>query len=121
MLAATTAAVLLLAAATGVAGHGAMVDPLPRNAIDRNESSRCPCANATGPCNNGQSCYWYNQGCFIGCPTCDSISGRVQTDLCGLGKKATINDPLQRTVNRNATAGSEYDIYMHNPWRAPGV
>jgi hypothetical protein len=40
--------------------------------------------------------------------------------VCGLGKKATINDPMFRSVNRNATAGSIYDIYKHNPWRAPG-
>jgi hypothetical protein len=57
---------------------------------------------------------------FIGCPTCDHMSGRRQTDLCGLGKVATNNDPMHRTVNRNATAGSEQDIYRHNPWRAPG-
>ena len=31
-----------------------------------------------------------------------------------------MNDPKFRTVNRNATAGSIYDIYKHNPWRAPG-
>ena len=37
-----------------------------------------------------------------------------------IGKKATINNPNLRTVNRNATAGSKYDIYKHNPWRAPG-
>ena len=58
--------------------------------------------------------------CFIGCPECDHISGRRQTDLCGLGKLPTLNDPLLRTVNRNATAHSKYDIYRHNPWRAPG-
>lgn len=62
----------------------------------------------------------YSQGCFIGCPECDHVSGRRQTDLCGLDFKATINDPLHRSVNRNATAGSAEDIYKHNPWRAPG-
>ena len=36
-------------------------------------------------CDNAQACYWYSQGCSIGCPTCDSVSGRVQIDLCGLG------------------------------------
>eukprot|EP00494_Astrolonche_serrata_P025559 UN25820 len=36
------------------------------------------------------------------------------------GKQATLNNPLYRTVNRNATAGSDFDIYKHNPWRAPG-
>ena len=35
-------------------------------------------------------------------------------------QKATINKPEQRTVNRAAEAGSQYDIYQHNPWRAPG-
>ena len=34
--------------------------------------------------------------------------------------KATINDPKLRTYNRNVTAGSDADIYKHNPWRAPG-
>jgi hypothetical protein len=48
------------------------------------------------------------------------MSGRRQVDLCNSGKKATLNDPKYRTVNRNATAGSPEDIYKHNPWRAPG-
>lgn len=48
------------------------------------------------------------------------MSGRRQYDLCGSGKKATINDPMHRSVNRAALAGSELDIYKHNPWRAPG-
>lgn len=49
------------------------------------------------------------------------MSGRRQVDLCNSGKKATVNDPSQRSVNRNATAGSANDIYKHNPWRAPGT
>ncbi len=119
-----------------VTGHGALVNPLPRNAIDRllpwdqrTPPEPCICANATagsaGPdqpkgCDVAQACYWYSQGCSIGCPTCDSVNGRQQVDLCGLGKEATINEPNLRTVNRNAKAGSIYDIYKHNPWRAPG-
>ena len=55
---------------------------------------------------------------FIGCPTCDHLSGRRQTDLCGLGKKATLPN-YARSVNRNATRFSELDIYQHNPWSAP--
>lgn len=86
------------------------------------------CTNITGwnstsninTCNNGQADFWYSQGCFIGCPTCDHMSGRRQIDLCGLGKKATVNDPMYRSVNRAAEAGSIQDIYKHNPWRAPG-
>jgi len=121
---------------SGIEAHGSLVNPLSRNAVDkylpwedRAPAQPCICANttagsATGPgtsgCDNGQACYWYQQGCSIGCPTCDSVSGRVQIDICGLGKEATINDPSQRTVNRAAEAGSIFDIYKHNPWRAPG-
>ena len=60
------------------------------------------------------------QGCFIGCPSCDHVSGRRQTDLCGLGMKSTVNDPALRSLNRAAIAGSPQDIYRHNPWRSPG-
>jgi len=126
----------LILQVTSVSSHGALVNPLSRNAVDkflpwedRAPAQPCICANttagsATGPgtqgCDNAQSCYWYQQGCSIGCPTCDSVSGRVQIDICGHGKEATNNDPTQRTVNRKAVAGSIYDIYKHNPWRAPG-
>lgn len=105
-----------------VDGHGAMVSPRSRNSIDYLvDVNTARCANLTGDeCNNGQAAFWYSQGCFIGCPECDHKSGRQQVDLCGLGKEATVNDPKFRSVNRNATAGSEYDIYKHNPWRAPG-
>ena len=34
--------------------------------------------------------------------------------------KATNNDPKHRTLNRNATAGSDADWTKFNPWRAPG-
>jgi len=63
----------------------------------------------------------YSQGCFIGCPTCDTASGRRQTDLCGLGKKQTLTDVKYWSVNRDAVPFSEDDIYQHNPWRAPGA
>merc|ERR1711865_70582 len=80
------------------------------------------CVNTTGgtSCEQGQAAFWYSQGCFIGCEECDHASGRSQTDLCGSGKQATVNNPLHRSVNRNASAGSKYDIYRHNPWRSPG-
>lgn len=72
------------------------------------------CANITGDkCENGQAAFYYSQGCFIGCDECDHMSGRRQTDLCKKGKKATVNDPMQRSVNRNATAGSPEDIYRY--------
>ena len=107
---------------SSVHGHGSLVSPRSRNSVDfLVDVNTQPCANVTGDaCNNGQASFWYSQGCFIGCPFCDHISGRRQVDLCGLGMNATVNDPLQRSINRNATAGSPKDIYRHNPWRAPG-
>ena len=79
-------------------------------------ASNKDCTNITGTtpgdCHNGQAGFYYQQGCFIGCPECDHVSGRRQIDLCGLGKKATINDPMYRSVNRNATAGSIYDVSL---------
>eukprot|EP00658_Telonema_sp_P-2_P009396 TRINITY_DN13521_c0_g1_i5.p1 TRINITY_DN13521_c0_g1~~TRINITY_DN13521_c0_g1_i5.p1 ORF type:complete len:373 (-),score=70.98 TRINITY_DN13521_c0_g1_i5:444-1562(-) len=121
---------LLLAASAH--GHGAMITPRTRNSVDylvgvnspKDWPSNWDCTNISGvspsDCHNGQAGFYYSQGCFIGCPTCDHMSGRRQIDLCGLGKAATINDPHLRSVNRNATAGSLEDIYRHNPWRAPG-
>merc|ERR1719272_1476729 len=122
-----------LAALPLVAGHGAMVTPRSRNSIDYDEnishtnsgggSNWAWCTNLTGaPCNNGQSAYWYSQGCFIGCPECDHKSGRRQTDLCKKGFVGQLPD-YAIAVNRNTTPGfrnSKYDIYRHNPWRAPG-
>lgn len=102
-------------------GHGALVFPRPRNSIDylKNVNEE-QCSNITGhACHDGQAAFWYSQGCFIGCPTCDHISGRRQTDLCKLGKKAT-NNGEARSLNLDATPLASNDIYQHNPWRAPG-
>ena len=73
-------------------------------------------------CNNGQAQYWYSQGCFIGCKECDHKSGRRQIDLCKSGFVGQLPD-FAIAVNRNSSSefrNSEYDIYRHNPWRAPG-
>ncbi len=105
-----------------VYGHGAMVSPRSRNSVDYLVNvNTARCSNITGSsCNNGQASFWYSQGCFIGCPTCDNKSGRRQVDLCGLGKKQTLIDPKYWSVNRDAIPNSREDIYKHNPWRAPG-
>eukprot|EP00756_Hemistasia_phaeocysticola_P013678 Hpha_TRINITY_DN15295_c2_g4::TRINITY_DN15295_c2_g4_i2::g.68426::m.68426 len=111
-----------LGCAAIVSGHGAMVSPLSRNAVDSLVGVNTQtCSNITGDkCNNGQASFWYSQGCFIGCPVCDNNSGRRQTDLCGSGKKQTLTDPKYWSVNRDAVPFSPQDIYQHNPWRAPG-
>ena len=48
---------------------------------------------------------------------CDSLSGRVQSDICRSGKEPTINDPELCTVNRRNVGHPTLDIYKHNPWR----
>jgi len=47
------------------------------------------------------------------------MSGRRQTDLCGLGKLPT-NNGAARSVNLDAVPNAPNDIYRHNPWRSPG-
>ena len=129
------AALLLLCAAKRVSSHGAMVHPRSRNSVDAFDAlakkkplpiTFAKCVNTSGgDCTNGQSAFWYSQGCFIGCPECDHTSGRRQTDLCKLGFVGQLPSEAI-AVNRafaNGTAvprNSIYDIYRHNPWRAPG-
>jgi len=119
------AKLLLATTLAGVSAHGQLVHPRPRNSIDYlvgvNDPDGHQCANVSGDaCHNGQAAFWYSQGCFIGCPTCDHVSGRRQTDLCKLGMLPT-NNGEARSLNRNATPNDPADIYRHNPWRAPGA
>jgi hypothetical protein len=99
-----------------------LLHPRSRNSVDYLVNvNTAACANLTGDeCHNGQAAFYYQQGCFIGCPTCDHKSGRRQVDLCGRGFEATLNDDKLRSVNLAATPGTALDIYKHNPWRAPG-
>ena len=79
----------------------------------------CNCANGTSTCDAAQSCLWFSNGCSIGCPTCTGHPANPNTcDLCGSGMKPTLNAPTLRTFNRAARAGSDMDVYQHNPWRA---
>ena len=135
---------LFLASAASVYGHGFMITPLPRNAIDKDlplfepgmfpqtnghpgctpdmKVCGCWCANGTTPCTSGQSCYWFSQGCTIGCDTCSSAPGapRARKDLCNSGLKATVCDPRMRTYNRFAECNSKKDVLRWYPWRYPG-
>eukprot|EP00051_Salpingoeca_urceolata_P027601 m.482333 g.482333 ORF g.482333 m.482333 type:complete len:378 (+) comp22496_c0_seq1:370-1503(+) len=119
-------------------GHGAMVVPPSRNAVDRflpefvngqfpQGTSGCNCGTRNGCAAGvrgsvgGQPCLWFSQGCNIGCPTCDGVTQHTNKSLCANPTvNATVNDPNQRTVNRQAVAGSEQDVFRFNPWRAPG-
>lgn len=82
----------------------------------------CNCANGTSPCDVGQACLWFSNGCTIGCDVCDGKPANPNLrDICGSGMKATVCDPELRTYHRDAECNSEDDIYRHNPWRAPGA
>merc|ERR1711915_15432 len=129
-----------------VVGHGAVVYPPPRNRVDYSLppwSSGVPnpipavsnpdegywCPVPDGPStlsgSNGQACFWFSNGCSIGCPNCDGTTRGPsihtgKTDICGLKFNATICDPNLRTVNTGAKCGSDADSYYYSPWRAPG-
>jgi len=135
--------ICLLALPLLAATHSNLIIPRPRNSIDATtdprfgnnkfptydgksncaygESCGCFCANGTSASLCGQTCFWFSQGCTIGCPTCTGVNARAQIDVCGLGKKPTICDPRLRTYNVGAECNSAQDIYKHNPWRAPNT
>ena len=85
-----------------VAGHGSIVMPPPRNAMDGHmapwngtvpvsadgtvpfdgSTPWCPVPSAGAPQTpagrmsgkNGQACFWFNAGCAIGCKACDGVT-----------------------------------------------
>ena len=138
------AALAALAAPAAVAAHSSLLIPPARNAVDKDlppwskgsfgqgqfgdDAWGCNCINATTegpvPCEVGQSCFWFSNGCSIGCETCDggNASGTNPNvrDRCNSGAKATLNPDL-RTYNKHTVPGSPQDIYKHNPWRSPGT
>ena len=130
---------LTLLGITSVAAHSNLIYPKPRNAIDSqdprwaggkspdtwggppaNDQRPCACRNGTDICDIGQTCLWMSVGCSIGCKECDggvinnkSVGANPNIiDRCGSGMKATVNDPLLRTTNRECVGdcvGSEKD------------
>ena len=129
----------LCCAAAGAMGHGMLIHPTPRNARDRTlplfangswpkTTDGCDCGNPVGGCDahsargTGQACMWFSQGCSIYCPMCtgNSNDGHSSVNLCNSTVAPTNNNPLTRTMNRDAVFGSANDTYRWNPWRAPG-
>jgi hypothetical protein len=119
-------------------GHGMLLLPTPRNALDRDlamfangswppSTDGCDCANPRGGCaafparRSGQSCLWFSQGCSIYCPTCTGANGHSGSSLCGNSTPPTNNARGARTMNRDSAALSSNDTYATNPWRAPGA
>lgn len=139
----TLTAAALLALPLLASAHSNVIIPKPRNAIDAGTDPRfgndtfpkkdgtgvchygdscgCFCHNGTSPCAIGQTCFWFSQGCTIGCPSCTGVNARAQVDVCGNGMKAVICDERLRTYNTKAPCNGAADTYKHNPWRAPGT
>ena len=132
-------ALILLGSAATVLGHGSMIMPPSRNSIDATlpawrdgrhpptgwiEPYTCNCTNGTDACSNGQSCFWFSQGCTIGCAACDGDGRRYPSyDHCpGTPNKPgpLYLDKKYWSANQGAEPGSHQDIWQYNPWRAPG-
>jgi len=129
-------------------GHGGLVTPPSRNAVDRflppfrhgqSPQTPCTCPNSgkrdhngdhgSLPCTQGrranaggQPCLWWSQGCVIGCRTCSnetSGDGAKLHQACGSAVQPTLPQALW-TMSVGLMPG-EPDVYKYNPWRAPGA
>jgi hypothetical protein len=131
--------ILLSTLLAGAHAHGSMVMPLARNSIDAEdprwsdgkhpetgwiEPYNCLCTNGTDTCNNGQSCFWFSNGCTPGCKACDGNGNRYPNfDHCPTEKKADLGQALAKkywTGDPTWAENSTYDIFKFNPWRYPG-
>jgi len=106
-----------------VLGHGAMLLPPPRNAIDSTipgnnwgngtnktgvlEKLGVGCANGTehDACHPGQSVFWFSQGCTPGCERCDNNGTRMPNwDHCADTRKGHLFQTVCRSL-RDAVKG----------------
>jgi len=160
-------ALVVLQSAQQVAAHGAVTYPPPRNGVDRDTApwngpvpmnppdvdkppAWCPVTSKEGKLSgqNAQACFWFSNGCAVGCPKCDGSSrgpipgvgnGSATSPPTGIGRnkvgpngvvcqpeeatgdKPTMCDPLHRSINTGAECGGPLDWYYFSPWRAPGL
>lgn len=131
----------MLALAGWAQGHGGMVFPEPRNAAGQKPWGPTNKCNSQSPYSTagfypgeycglgcvGDSCLWYQIGCFVGCGTC-SMTGKdlypTPQDL----EQAGHCKPITPTNNKKEHMGYNIDkLSTHgdwsavNPWRAPGT
>jgi len=142
---------IVAVAVSTVNGHGAVTYPPPRNAVDKDlapwnqpvpihppsvesKTGLCPSPDRNGKvtAQNGQSCFWFSNGCSIGCDVCDGSSRgpipnspdpkwKRKFNTCNNSVvKATVCDPKYRTVNTGVECGAADDWYYYSPWRSPG-
>ena len=122
---------LLFPSAPLLLAHASMIMPPSRNAIDAELTSwsngkhpdtgfiepySCSCVNGTeAECNSGQGCFWFSQGCSIGCPHCDGNGARIPNmDHCpSVEKPKQTLHPRYWTMNQRVTPGSHQDIFKY--------
>ena len=115
--------------------HGGLTFPVPRNNYDAisptNYTARKNCTQCDysgGSC-AGDMCLWFNEGCFIGCPTCSSAtpvvngtSGEVPDRYikpnCAKPMEPTLPEAARSWNRGNRSVYGDWTRY--HPWRAPG-
>ena len=132
---ATAALVLLVAMAAllpACAGHGAIVYPPSRNAIDHSIEPWksftafkgqfcsgkydgpcwCPTTDASGKLSgaSGQACWWFSNGCSIGCPSCDGVTrGPIYVRPCPRSPFISRPHLLSSSLSRSRCASDCWD------------
>lgn len=118
-------------------GHGSLMFPPSRNAVDRvlpdyahgksQTGVSCNCGNdpsnvssADKGCfegvrssGSGQSCLWFSQGCSVECGNCTGTSAHSNVSLCGKNEVKPSIPSYARTMRG--------DTYRYNPWSRPGT
>jgi len=102
--------------ASSAYGHGSMNLPRPRNA---GASAVHPSTGQDQSC-IGDACYWYQVGCYIGCPSCSNEGKSLYPQpACSNPIEPTNNDPATRSWDPLGQS-RHGDFTKYNPWRAPG-
>lgn len=113
---------LLWAVVDLVAGHGAMTLPPSRLSATTKLGGNCFLAEAGEAAQTGMTCFWFNEGCAIGCKSCGGLKcGHLKASefgkCCPEQMEPTLRDKALRTY-KNLFG---FDVAMvHTPWRAPG-
>lgn len=103
------------------AGHGTLTLPTTRMSNTMKVGGLCQGTKIGQAPQYFMTCFWFNEGCAIGCKSCDAgkcghIKSSVLGKCCPEQMEPTLKDPKLRTYS-----GLLSDIAMdHTPWRAPG-
>eukprot|EP00729_Bicosta_minor_P024708 gene24708-15611_t len=122
-----------------IIGHGAMTQPISRNAIDGSTAPwsgavptevpfmfwcAAPDAKSADPRKvsgaHGQACFWFNNGCDISCEECDGKTGQVvhprfvhngsSGEIPSYGGKGISPDPSQAHAVAPARSDGSYRL-----------